>query len=103
MTAVEVAEGQVWEKDGRRVRVVWVSAGEGPRRSVNVRDVENQRFSSFRAASELVAEYRYVGNPLSDEVVLFRLTDLIRRTGVSDADRLIDALEGIVRSRRAAA
>lgn len=95
-----VEKGQVWEKDGRRVRVVWVSGGDSDRRTVNVRDVETYRFSSFRDEREFAAAYRFIGNPLSDEVVLFRLTDLVRRTGVSDADRLIDALESIVRNRR---
>ena len=103
MSSPAVEKGQVWEKDGRRVRVVWVSAEESERRSVNVRDVETHRFSSFRDEREFAAAYRFTGNPLSDEVVLFRLTDIVRRTGVSDADRLIDALESIVRKRRATA
>lgn len=103
MSAPSVVEGQVWEKGDRRVRVVWASPISAQRRSINVRDVESGRFFHFSDEQKFTSTYTFIGNPLSDEAVLFRLTDLVRRTGVSDADRLVDALGRIVRSRRAAA
>lgn len=86
-----VVEGQVWERNGRDFRVVY--AGD----SVNLREVGSGRFVRFATAGELTSTHRYAGNPLSDEVVLFRVSDLLRRSGVEDADRLIEGIESLVR------
>ena len=94
-----VVEGQVWEKDGRMVRVIRAHGGEHAWRVVSVRDIESGSFVAHPEKSFL-ATFRYV--PIRAEDVLWRVRDLIRRTDVSDAEFLVDALEVIVlKSKRA--
>lgn len=91
LEAPAIAAGQVWEREGRQYRVVY--AGE----SVNVRDVDSGRFLSFSDARAFARVHRCIGRPMSEEHLLFRLSDVVRRSGVEDEEPLLEALERLVR------
>lgn len=91
LEAPRVTAGQVWERGGRQYRVVY--AGD----SVNVRDVDSGRFLSFSDVRGFASTHRCIGNPMSEEQLLFRLSDLVRRSGVGDEEPLLEALERLVR------